>query len=56
MLSDSIESAHDSREKSYTPGFGESAADSMKPEGASSGFASASARVQVFLRSQKICI
>ena len=42
MLSDSIESAHDSRAKSYTLGFGESAADSMKSEGASSGFASAS--------------
>ena len=41
-LSDSIESAPDSRAKSYTLGFGESAADSMKSEGASSGFASAS--------------
>ena len=41
-LSDSFESAHDSRENSYTLRFGESAADSMKSEGASSGFASAS--------------
>ena len=41
-LSDSFESAPDSRAKSYTLGCGESAADSMKSEGASSGFASAS--------------
>ena len=41
-LSDSFESAHDSRAKSYTLRFGESAADSMKSKGASSGFASAS--------------
>ena len=42
MLSDSIESARDSRAKSYSLGLGESAADSMKSEDASSGFASAS--------------
>ena len=42
MLSDSIESARDSRAKSYTLGFDESAADSMKSGGASSGSASAS--------------
>ena len=41
-LSNSFESACDSRAKSYTLRFGESAADSMKSEGASSGFASAS--------------
>ena len=41
-LSDSFESAPDSRAKSYILGCGESAADSMKSEGASSGFASAS--------------
>ena len=41
-LSDSFESAHAPRENSYTLRFGESAADSMKSEGASSGFASAS--------------
>ena len=49
-LSDSFESAHDSRAKSYNLEFGLSRSDSMKSEGTSSGFASASDSIcKIFL-------